>query len=166
MTAYNYSSGGFPENSVENDTLTMNGTSYTYDGTAWKVAGATSPEGTAILSTGEAATKYLCADGDNTSSWQILTDTVYSLTGTALDPTLGSIQTLALSAARTLTDSVAEGQSIILMITSAATHVITWPTITWVTSGGNVAPALTDSATVVVWKVGSTLYGAHVGSYV
>ena len=49
----------------------MHGTSYIYDGTAWKVAGATSPEGTAILSTGETGgTKYLREDGDGTSSWQ------------------------------------------------------------------------------------------------
>jgi hypothetical protein len=108
---------------------------------------------------GDFAAKTLTING-------ALTDTVYSLTGTVLEPTLGSIQTLALSATRSLTDSVSEGQSIVLMITGAATHVINWPSITWVTSAGNVAPTLTDSSTVVIWKVGPTLYGAYVGSYV
>ncbi len=53
-----------------------------------------------------------------------------------------------------------------LMITNGLTNAITFPTITWVTSAGNVAPTLTDSSTVVIWKVGSTLYGAFTGSYV
>ena len=71
MANYEYSSGGFPASPVTNDTLTMNGTSYTYDGEGWKVTGATAQEGTAILSTGETGgTKYLREDGDGTSSWQ------------------------------------------------------------------------------------------------
>ena len=71
MASYDYSSGGFPSSPSTNDTLTMHGTSYTYDGAAWKVTGATAQEGTAILSTGETGgTKYLREDGDGTSSWQ------------------------------------------------------------------------------------------------
>jgi hypothetical protein len=71
MANYDYSSGGFPTSPATNDTLTMNGTSYTYDGSGWKVTGATAQEGTAILSTGETGgTKYLREDGDGTSSWQ------------------------------------------------------------------------------------------------
>jgi len=37
--------------------------------------------------------------------------------------------------------------------------------LTWVTSGGNVAPTLTANDTLVFWKIGSTLYGAYAGSY-
>ena len=71
MASYDYASGGFPASPVTNDTLTVNGTSYTYDGSGWKVTGATAQEGTAILSTGETTgTKYLREDGDGTSSWQ------------------------------------------------------------------------------------------------
>jgi hypothetical protein len=94
------------------------------------------------------------------------TETVYALTGTALDPANGGVQTLALSSGRTLTNSLTTGQSIILMITGAVANVLVFPTITWVTSSGNVAPTLTASSTVVVWQVGATLYGAVVGSYV
>ena len=94
------------------------------------------------------------------------TESVYALTGTALDPANGGVQTLALSAGRTLTNSLTTGQSIILMITGAVANVLVFPTITWVTSSGNVAPTLTASSTVVVWQVGATLYGAVVGSYV
>jgi len=38
--------------------------------------------------------------------------------------------------------------------------------MTWVTSGGNVAPTLTAKDTLVFWKVSSVLYGAYTGSYV
>ena len=39
-------------------------------------------EGSAVKSTGEAgATKFLREDGDNTSSWQIPTDTTYTASG-------------------------------------------------------------------------------------
>jgi hypothetical protein len=40
MAAYDYSSGGFPSSPATNDTLTINGTSYIYDGSKWKVVGA------------------------------------------------------------------------------------------------------------------------------
>jgi len=61
---------------------------------------------------------------------------------------------------------LAAGQSLVLMLNAGASYTVTWPTITWVTSGGNVAPTLTANDTLVFWKVGSTLYGAYVGSYV
>ena len=94
------------------------------------------------------------------------TETVYALTGTVIDPANGGIQSVTLSAATTFTESLDAGQTVVLMITNGLTNAITFPTITWVTSAGNVAPTLTDSSTVVMWKVGSTLYGAFTGSYV
>ena len=94
------------------------------------------------------------------------TETVYALTGTVIDPGNGGIQSITLSAATTFTESLDAGQTVVLMITNGLTNAITFPTITWVTSAGNVAPTLTDSSTVVMWKVGSTLYGAFTGSYV
>jgi len=52
------------------------------------------------------------------------------------------------------------------MLDGGATYTVTWPTMTWVTSGGNVAPTLTANDTLVFWNVAGTLYGAYVGSYV
>jgi hypothetical protein len=52
------------------------------------------------------------------------------------------------------------------MIENGATHTITWPTVTWVTSSGNAAPTPTEKDTFVFWKISTTLYGAYVGSYV
>ena len=98
-----------------------------------------------------------------------LKETVYTLatTGTiALDPANGSIQTSVLTGNATFTDSLEAGQSVVLMLEGGASYTVTWPTLTWVTSGGNVAPTLTAKDTLVFWKVGTTLYGAYVGSYV
>lgn len=91
--------------------------------------------------------------------------TVYSLTGTAIDPTNGGIQTKTISANTTFTETLASGESVVLMLEGAASYTITWPTITWVTSSGNSAPTLTAKDTLVLWKVSTTLYGAYVGSY-
>lgn len=96
------------------------------------------------------------------------TETVYAL-GTsgsiALSPANGTIQTCASSGTVTFTDSVSAGQSLVLMITGGNTNTINWPTTTWVSSTGNVAPTLTASSVVVFWKVSTTLYGSFVGSY-
>jgi hypothetical protein len=90
------------------------------------------------------------------------TETVYALTGTDLDPTNGSIQTITLSANTTFTESFSAGQSMTLMIDDGSARTITWPTMQW--SGGS-APTLatTGYSVVVLWKVGSTLYGNSVG---
>ena len=98
-----------------------------------------------------------------------LKETVYTLgtTGSiALDPANGSIQSSVLTGAPTFTDSLEAGQTVVLMLEGGATYSVTWPTITWVTSAGNVAPTLTAKDTLVFWKVSTTLYGAYVGSYV
>jgi hypothetical protein len=96
------------------------------------------------------------------------TEEVYAL-GTsgslALNPVNGSIQTCALTGNPTFTDSLAAGQSIVLMLTNGASYTVTYPTITWVTATGNAAPTLTAADTLVFWKVSTTLYGAVVGSY-
>ena len=98
-----------------------------------------------------------------------LTEEVFALgtTGSlALDPANGSIQTCALTGAPTFTDSLAAGQSLVVMLTNGATYTVTVPTTTWVTSGGNVAPTLTAADALVFWKIGTTLYGAVVGNFV
>ena len=93
-------------------------------------------------------------------------DTVYALTGTAFDATNGAVQTKTLSANTTFTDSLSSGDAIVLQLEAGASYTVTWPTMTWVTSGGNVAPTLTAKDTLVFWKVSTTLYGAYTGSYV
>lgn len=92
------------------------------------------------------------------------TEEVYALSGTALNPANGSIQTKTLSANTTFTDSFAAGQSMTLMIDDGSAYTVTWPTITWKTGNGS-APTLNTSGYTVIqlWKVNSTLYGARVG---
>ena len=94
------------------------------------------------------------------------TDTVYALSGTALNASNGGIQTKTLAANTTFTDSLTSGDAIVLQLEAGASYTVTWPTMTWVTSGGNVAPTLTAKDTLVFWKVSSVLYGAYTGSYV
>lgn len=93
-------------------------------------------------------------------------DTVYALSGLALLATNGGVQTKTVGAAITLTDSLVSGDAIVLMLEAGASYTVTWPTMTWVTSAGNVAPTLTAKDTIVLWKVGSVLHGAYTGSYV
>ena len=93
-----------------------------------------------------------------------LKETAYSLTGTAIDPANGSIQYKTLSANTTFTESLEDGQSVVLRLEGGATYTVTWPTMTWITSGGNVAPTLNGTKDVVViWQENSTVYGAYVG---
>ena len=91
---------------------------------------------------------------------------VYALSGAVFDATNGAVQTKTLAANTTFTDSLSSGDAIVLQLEAGASYTVTWPTMTWVTSGGNVAPTLTAKDTLVFWKVSSTLYGAYTGSYV
>jgi len=95
------------------------------------------------------------------------TEEVYTLAtsgSVALNPANGSIQTSTLSGNITFTDSLSAGQSIVLMLSGGSTYTVTWPTITWVSVPGTIAPVLTASDVLVFWKVGSTLYGSYTGS--
>lgn len=96
------------------------------------------------------------------------TETVHTLatSGTiALNPANGTMQTCAAAGTVTFTDSLAAGQSLLLMLTGGSTYTINWPTVTWVTGIGNVAPTRTNSDTYAFWKIGTTLYATYVGSY-
>ena len=93
---------------------------------------------------------------------------VFSLTGTTPDISAanGSIQQWALTGDSAPTSSLASGQSVTLEITPSTYTITAWPSVTWLKSGGGgVAPSLyTAGKTVVVlWKIGSTLYGSHAG---
>ena len=94
------------------------------------------------------------------------TETVFALTGTtpSIDPVNGGLQTWTLPGASTPTVSIADGESVTVMIDDGSTATITWPTIYWLNTAG-VAPALaaTGYTVIVLWAVSTTLYGALVG---
>ena len=97
------------------------------------------------------------------------TETVYAVidaAGVALSPTNGTIQTWTLGASRTPTAGTwAAGQSMTLMINDGTAYTITWTTlaVTWV--GGSAPTLATTGFTVIVlWKVGSTIYGSYIGA--
>ena len=108
---------------------------------------------------------YLTATSTNTLTNKTIRDTVYALSGLAFDATNGAVQTKTLAANTTFTDSLTSGDAIVLQLEAGASYTVTWPTMTWVTSGGNVATTLTAKDTLVFWKVSSVLYGAYTGSY-
>jgi len=84
---------------------------------------------------------------------------------TELEPANGSIQTVTLTGSITsLTDNIAAGEAITLMIDDGTAYAITWPAITWVNNAG-AAPTLatTGNTVIALWKVSTTLYGALVG---
>lgn len=113
------------------------------------------------------ASKVVTADANGDVKFaNSIIENVYTLTGTtpAFDPTNGTVQTWALSAASTPTDSLSSGESLTLLIDDGAAYTITWPSVIWKTDAG-VAPTLntTGYTVVVLWKVSTTLYGARVG---
>jgi hypothetical protein len=91
-----------------------------------------------------------------------ITEQVYTLSGTVLNPANGTVQTKTLAANTTFTESLASGQSMILGLDDGSAYTVTWPTITWTTNPA-AAPTLPTSGYlwVVLWKVGSTLYGKY-----
>lgn len=105
--------------------------------------------------------------GGDTSFGGAIVETVSALSGTTptLDPSNGTVQTHTLSGATTYTDGLNTGESMILVLIAGA-NTVTWPTMTWTkVGGGGAAPTLsaTGISAVVLWKVGSTLYGSHLG---
>lgn len=99
-------------------------------------------------------------------------DTVHTITdgaGFEIDPANGSIQVVTLGADRTPAATNFEaGQVVLLGIDRGTTYTITWTTVavTWVKAGGtasNPTLATTGYTWVLLWKVGSTIYGTEVG---
>lgn len=92
-----------------------------------------------------------------------LKENVYAISGTTpdLDPGNGTIQTWTLTGNSSPTESFSSGESITLMINDGSDYTITWPTITWINNGGLAPDLLTTGYTVIIlWKVGSVLYGS------
>ena len=146
-------------------TLTIAGTAVTTTAAEINLLGGLTANATE-LNLLDGLTDVVSTTSTDTLTNKTIRDTVYSLTGTAFVATNGAVQTKTLAANTTFTDSLSSGDAIVLQLEAGASYTVTWPTIKWVTSGGNVAPTLTAKDTLVFWKVASTLYGAYVGSYV
>ena len=146
-------------------TLTIAGTAVTTTAAEINLLGGLTANATE-LNLLDGLTDVVSTTSTDTLTNKTIRDTVYSLTGTAFVATNGAVQTKTLAANTTFTDSLSSGDAIVLQLEAGASYIVTWPTMTWVTSGGNVAPTLTAKDTLVFWKVASTLYGAYVGSYV
>jgi len=111
------------------------------------------------------ASKVVTADANGDIKFSNSTiETVFTLTGTALDPNNGTMQVKTLSGNVTFTDSLSSGESMSLSLINGSSHTVTFPTITWVSKTGNNAPTLTANDTLVFYKISSTLYGVYVGS--
>ena len=92
-----------------------------------------------------------------------ITEDVYELVGTEINPVNGSIQYKVLTTAITFTETLVSGQSVILRLVGGNTHTVTWPTATWVTG---TAPTLTANDVIVLWKEQAVLYGSYIGTLV
>lgn len=105
---------------------------------------------------------------DSTQTVKGIIETVYTITDGSsvdIDPDNGTIQVWTLGANRTPTAaSFAAGQSVTLMVADGSAYTITWTSV-GVTWTGGTAPTLATSGytVIVLWKVGSTIYGTHLG---
>lgn len=128
---------------------------------------------TGVASTAVAGTDYVAPGVATTftaqQTFKEVKDTVYAITdgNFAIDPGNGSIQTVTISVGRTPTAANFEaGQIVLLGIQGNFT--ITWSSVavTWVKAGGTAsAPnaAASGYLWVMLWKVGTTIYGTEVG---
>ena len=98
-----------------------------------------------------------------------INENVFAVSGTtpALSPANGTIQTWTLSGSSTPTAGTWNaGEAITLMIDDGSAYTVTWTTlaVVWKTDGGT-APTLNTSGftVIVLWKTGTTIYGARVG---
>ena len=144
--------GTIPQGTINDSITTLTDT--------WSSTKINSELSSKVASTGGSASGLTLNDG--------YTEEVYTLTGTtpSLSASNGSIQTWTLTANSTPTDGLSSGQSIILGIDDGSAYSITWPSVTWTKAGGSgAAPNLnaTVKTWVVIWKVGSTLYGSYLG---
>ena len=91
-------------------------------------------------------------------------ETVYEMTGTDINPANGGMPHKVMQSAETLTESLENGQSVVLSLADADINTPTFPPIVWSTSSGNVEPTWTASDTIVLWKRSNVLWGAYQGS--
>jgi len=96
-----------------------------------------------------------------------ITEQVYAMgAGVDLDPANGTIQTKTLTSGPvTLTESLSSGQSLVLQVEVADTYTLNFPTVTWVSAYGDVAPTLSAKDVIIFWKISTVLYASYAGSY-
>jgi len=104
----------------------------------------------------------------NQQTFKETKDTVFTITDGAafeIDPTNGNIQIITLGENRTpIATNFESGQSVLLHVADGTAYTITWTSVGVVWVGGT-APTLatTGYSVISLWKVGSTIYGSHVG---
>lgn len=133
-------------------------------GSTWDTS-KTSPSGDIVGTTdSQTLTNKTIEAGTFTNGY---TEEVYALSGTEINPANGGIQTKTLGAGTTFTETIADGQSVVLML-NPSTFSVTWPTVSWVSPAGtpSVPPTLKASVVnvIVLWQVGGVLYGVWAGS--
>ena len=117
------------------------------------------PQATTYTKVESDAITNLLATKANPSITGSITEEV-SVATTVLEPDNGTVQTKTLTANTTFTDGLADGQFLTLIVTNAG-FTITYPTITW---WGGAEPTLGTTDKLFFEKIGSTLYGSHIGS--
>jgi len=82
-----------------------------------------------------------------------------------IDPSNGAIQTITLTASRTpAATNFQDGEWVLLRVADGTAYTITWSTVGVVWLGGSAPTLATSGYThILLWKVGSTVYGKHVG---
>lgn len=92
------------------------------------------------------------------------TEEQYNLTGTEINPVNGTIQYKTLTGNTVFTESIADGQSVTLMI-NPATYTVTWPTATWIGSSASAAPTLVASVynCITFFQLNGTLFAKYEG---
>ena len=146
-----------------------------YDGTTWEVYAQVGGNGGTAVTLNGVQTLTNKTLTDPAIIGTILED-VYTISDGAafeIDPGNGSIQLITLGANRTpKATNFAAGEAITLMVDDGSAYTITWTDATfggsgvvWKTDNGN-APTLNTSGytAIVLWKVGSQVYGARVGN--
>ena len=94
-----------------------------------------------------------------------VSDQSYTSAEAELSMELGTICLHTLTETTTFTDSLTDGQRLVVQLTGGNTYGVTWPTVTWISDLGNLEPGLTAADILVFWKVQTTLFGMYIGSF-
>ena len=95
-----------------------------------------------------------------------VTNQEFLLTGTNINPANGSIQYSTISTSITFTESIQNGQGVLLMLkNSSVNNLITWPNVMWLNTS-QVAPDVINSTiftAIYLFKVNNVLHGLLLG---